>query len=275
MKKFLSLNAGLFSTLTSAALVFLMFSSISHAAGVRQLWQSREQFVALEGQDYARDSKTIANNHPSEFSEARLTAILASLEVRTSDSSGVEPLFTRDSLDALVPQLQLGLRQALPGEDVTFAVIGLHKAMFGFAKTAKVTTGRLFVQSGQLNIIFGLVRQDVNERDDRRLVPFTPGKRTSVAVGDWKILPKSTQDVALIRKDWVAFAEGWNPPLEQPAVPAVKTEPVASVPAQAVKRVEDTRSPSERLNTLIDLKNKGLISEDEYRSKRMEILNGL
>jgi hypothetical protein len=252
-----------------------MFSSICHAAGVRQLWQSREQFVALENQDYASDSKTVPNNHPSEFSEARLTAILASLEVRTSDSNGVEPLFTKDSLDMLVPQLQLGLRQALPGEDVTFAVIGLHKALFGLAKTAKVTTGRLFVNSGQLNIIFGLVRQDVNERDDRRLVPFTPGKRTSVAVGDWKILPKSTQDVTMIRKDWAAFAEGLNPPLEQPAVPAVKTETVVSGPAQAVKRVEDARGPAERLNTLIDLKNKGLISEDEYRSKRMEILNGL
>jgi hypothetical protein len=256
-------------------MILLTTSIALHASDGRQLWQSRDQFVALESQDSSRDGKTVQNNHPSEVSHARLTAVLASLEVRTSDSNGIEPLFTKDSLDILVPQLQLGLHQALPGEDVTFAVIGLHKALYGLAKTPKVTTGRMFVSSGRLNIIFGFVRQDVNERDDRRLVPFTPGKRTSIAAGDWKILPQAGPDMTLLRKDWVAFSDGWMPQPEQPAVPAAKAEPVRSNPAQPVTRNDNTRNAAERLNILNELKNKGLISEEEYRVKRMEILNSL
>jgi hypothetical protein len=42
-----------------------------------------------------------------------------------------------------------------------------------------------------------------------------------------------------------------------------------------VKRNLDTRSPADRLNTLNELKDKGLISVEEYREKRLEILNGL
>jgi hypothetical protein len=264
-------------------LVLLATAIASHASEGRQLWQSRDQFVALDSQVSNRDSTTAPNNHPSEITQARLAAVLTSLEIRASDSSRIEPLFTRDSLDTLVPQLQLGLRQALPGEDVTFAVIGLYKTLYGFAKSPKVITGRMFVKAGQLNIIFGLVQQDVNEREDRRLSPFTPGTRSSVAAGDWKILPPAGQDVTLLRKDWVAFNEGWNPPIEPPATPAVKTVPLQNIPAQpaqppaqpAKQRIEDTRSPADRLIILNGLKEKGLISDDEYRSKRMEILNGL
>jgi hypothetical protein len=38
---------------------------------------------------------------------------------------------------------------------------------------------------------------------------------------------------------------------------------------------EPGRSPVERLTILNELKDKGLISDEEYRSKRMKILNEL
>jgi len=262
----------------AASLLLLLATTIaSQASDGRQIWQSRDQFVTLESQDSGRD-RPAPNSHPTEISQARLTAVLASLEVRTSDSARLAPLFTRDSLDALVPHLQIGLRQALPGQDVTFAVIGLYKTLYGLAKSPKVTTGRMFMKAGQLNIIFGQVQQDVNEREDRRLAPFTPGTRSSVATGDWKILPPAGQDVTLLRKDWIAFGDAWNPPIEQPAAPAAKKEPLRNIPvqpAQPAQRVQDPRSPADRLVILNGLKEKGLISDEEYRSKRMEILNGL
>jgi hypothetical protein len=40
-------------------------------------------------------------------------------------------------------------------------------------------------------------------------------------------------------------------------------------------RSTDTRKLAERLTTLNELKEKGLISEEEYRGKRLDILNGL
>jgi hypothetical protein len=48
----------------------------------------------------------------------------------------------------------------------------------------------------------------------------------------------------------------------------------SSAPAPYV-RSTDTRSPADRLSTLNELKHKGLINEEEYRVKRMEIMNGL
>ncbi|MDA8428517.1 MAG: SHOCT domain-containing protein [Geobacteraceae bacterium] len=272
MKMFRSSDTNWLCSVASGLLVLLMFSSTALASDVHYLWQSRDQFVALEPQDPPAAGNVILNDHPVDINPVRLRAMLASIEIRSEDNNKPEQLITNESLEVLVPQLVQGFQQAAPGEDVTFAIIGLYKAMFGFAKTAKVTTGRAFYKAGHFNIIFGLVRKDFNERDDRRLSPFTPGSRLTISKGDWTLLPQPGQNgYNQIRNDWVTFSDAWQMPV------AVQNMPVGqhpSAPAPYV-RSTDTRSPAERLATLNELKSKGLISEDEYRSKRMEILNGL
>lgn len=269
-------NTNWLCSVASALLVLLMFSSASHASDVRHLWQSRDQFVALDRKDSPRDGAAISNDHPVELSPNSLTAILASIEVRPADGDKPEQLLTSQSLEALVPQLVQGFHQASPGEDVTFAIIGLYKALHGFTKSPKVTTGRAFYKDGRLNIIFGLAQKDVNEREDRRLAPFTPGSRQKAAEGEWTLLPQYGQNgFNLVRKDWMTFSDEWRAPVAQTPV-AVKIVPsVETTPVQPVKRSNDTRRPAERLSTLNELKDKGLISEEEYRGKRLEILNGL
>ena len=292
MKTFRYGAATWFCTSTLALLVLLMFSSLSSASDVRNLWQSRDQFVALERQDSSGSGDSIANDHPAEINPDRLSALLASIDVRSEDSGRPERLFTNESLEALVPQMVKGFHQAAAGEDVTFAIIGLYKAMYGFAKSPKVTTGRAFYKSGRLNIIFGFVRKDFNEREDRRLSPLTPGSRQNSIEGEWTVLPQSALNgFSLVRKDWMVFSDVWQAPVAIPPVieqnnPKVQTTPaqpvneqnppkVQTTPAQPVKQPIDTRSPAERLITLNELKNKGLISDEEYRNKRMEIMNGL
>jgi hypothetical protein len=265
MKMFHCSGANWFCSTASGLLVFLMLSSTAHTSDVRHLWQSRDQFVALERQDSSRDGAAISNDHPVEISPDRLTAILASIEVRTEDGGKPEQLLTNQSLEVLVPQMVQGFRRAAPGEDVTFAIIGLHKTLHGFAKNPKVTTGRAFYKGGRLNIIFGLVQKDFNEREDRRLSPFTPGSRQKASAGEWTLLT----DTPLVRRDWVAFGAEW----QAPVVPATVVEKAA--PGQPVKRHDDVRKPTERLTTLNELKAKGLITEEEYRTKRLEILNGI
>lgn len=248
-------------------LALLMFSSASQASDVRQLWQSRDQFVALERQDGSTANPAQPNDHPADLTLDRLTAILESIEIRTADGGKPEPLFTRPAVQALAPQLQQALHQASPREDVTFAIIGLYNAMYGLAKGPKVTTGRVFYKGGRLNIIFGLVQQDVNDRDDRRLSPFTPGSRQKTSKGEWALLPQPGQNgYNLVRKDWVTFGDEWQTAVSQ--TPAIEK----NAPPE---KHRDMRSPTERLIILNDLKNKGLISEEEYRGKRLEILNGL
>lgn len=268
-------NAAWTCSVVSAVLVLLMLSATSHASDVRNLWQSRDQFVALERQDSPGDGSAITNEHPVEISPDRLTAILASIEVRSADGNKPEQLITNQSLEVLVPQMVQGFRQAAPGEDVTFAIIGLYKALHGFAKSPKVTTGRAFYKGGRLNIIFGFVQKDVNEREDRRLSPFTPGSRQKASEGEWTLLPQPGQNgFTMVRKDWMTFSEVWQAPVQTPV--AVKIVPsVETTPVQSEKKKIDARSPADRLTTLNELKEKGLITEEEYRFKRMEIMNGL
>jgi len=265
MKLFGCGYAKLVSSAVSGLLVLLTLSFTAHAADVRYLWQSREQFVALEPQDTPASGTAQTNDHPAELTLERLTAILASINIRATDGAKVESLFTGSATQTLAPYLQQGLRQASPSQDVTFAVIGLHDALYGLAKSPKVTTGRVFYKSGRLNIIIGLVQQEVRDRDDRRLFPFTPGSRQKASAGEWTLLTGAP----LVRRDWLAFGEEWQTPV---APPAAVEKPVA---VQPLKRIDDVRKPSERLGTLNELKEKGLISDDEYRTKRLEILNGI
>jgi len=254
-----------------ALVIILLLASASHASTRRYLWQSNDQFVALEQQDSFSTGPAQPNNHPVELSADRLAAILASIDIRTAAGEKPEPLFTRMSAQNIAPHLLLGLQQASPTEDVTFAVIGLHDTLYGLAKAPKVTTGRIFYQAGRLNIIVGLARQEVRDRDDRRLFPFTPGSRQKALQGEWQLLPQPDhKGYNLDRKDWVAFSDEWRAAAAEQNLPATP-----AAPAQPLKRNSDARTAAERLTTLKELSEKGLITAEEYRSKRLEILDGL
>jgi len=249
----------------------LLLAATAFAAPKKTLWQSRDQFVALEPQDSLPTGPAEPNDHPVRLTSDRLTSILASLKILTSDGKQPEPLLSAASVQTIVPYLIQGLMEASPTEDVTFAVIGLHNILFGLAKSPKVTTGRVFYQAGQLNIIIGLAHQYVRDREDRRLFPFTPGSRQKALQVEREIFPlPGLQGSSLNRKDWIVFNDAWQAPVVEqklPATPAISTQPVVSS--------NDARTPAERLTTLKELSDKGLISADEYRSKRQEILKGL
>ncbi len=252
-------------------MISFLLAATALAANRNTLWQSSDQFVALEPQDSLPAGPAKPNDHPVRLTSDRLTSILASLNMSTNDGDKPEPLFSAASVVTIVPHLLQGLTEASPTEDVTFAIIGLHDTLYGLAKSPKVTTGRVFYQAGRLNIIIGLAHQDVRDREDRRLFPFTPGGRQKALKGEWKILPQPGQKgYHLERNDWVVFNDDWRAPaaeLNLPATPATSAQPVM--------RSKDTRTPAERLTTLKDLRDKGLISEEEYQGKRMQILDGL
>lgn len=255
-----------------AVAVLILFTAVKavHAAdSKRNIWQSRDQFVSVVPQDSAKDAAPAANDHPVELSLDRLNSILSSINVRLTDSEKPGPLFTTAAVQALAPHLQQGLRQAGPGDDVVFAVFGLHDALYGLAKSPRVTTGRVFYKSGKLNLIVGLVQKEVNDREDRRLSPFTPGSRQKAAAGEWALLT----DTPLVRKDWMVFGEEWQAPVMPATIIEKKAAAGQSTAVQPAKRREDVRKPAERLVILNELKEKGLITEDEYRVKRLEILN--
>jgi hypothetical protein len=255
--------------------MLLVGSSYAVASDTKVLWESRDQFVKIESQDAVKGGTEIPNNHPADISQERLWEVLGAIELRAEDSKKPVPLFTRNSLENLVPLLQDGLRQASPKEDVTFAVIGLYSSAYGLTKSPKAVSGRMFYQGGKLNLIVGKTQFEVNERQDRRLDPFTPGSREYPAEGDWTLLPQPGQPaLAMLRKDWLVFANDWKPT----AAPAAGGEKggESSEPSALNQLFKGKASKTaDRLAVLKELRDKGLITEEEYRGKRLMILNEL
>lgn len=241
---------------------------------VKTLWQSGDQYVAVEKQDRLTGAAVPPNEHPADISADRLRSALGSIEVHLPGRETAIQLFNDSELDILSGNIRDGLASAGPDEDVTFAVIGHYTTLLGVFKERKATTGRVFYQDGQLNVIFGDVLRDVRENEDRRLYPFLPGSRNAAAPHAWALAEKPGSEVfTMNRPDWITF------PRARHVVPAggagtrvkdVTTAEPREIPAMAVKK-----SVEERLMILNDLKSKRLITDDEYQSKRREILNEL
>jgi len=242
------------------------------AAERKVLWQSREQFLALEPQDAEENEPPPPNDHPTVFSEQQLTTLLSAISFRSTHDASPEPLFTRNSLETIVPKMIQGLKEARSREDLTFAIVGLHEALHGLTKEPRVTTGRLFVKNGRLNLIVGLAQRDLNEREDRRLAPFSPGSRKAAVPGEWQLqTPPEPNGYTMVRRDWVTVPANWQPLSSADAPPAAPSNQPSAGPSQR----NQPRSPAERLSNLNELKSMGLITDEEYRSKRMQILNEL
>lgn len=249
--------------------------------GARTLWQSREQFVKIEKQDKTAQGMAPANAHPADVPVERLRDVLASIEVRFDGKDKAVPLFYDEELDILSDKLHAGLAAAGSDEDVTFAIIGHYPVLLGL-KERMVTTGRVFCRDGRLNIIFGDVHRSVKENEDRRLYPFLPGSRTVAHQGEWALTARSGgESFAMERPDWVTYPiVGSAAPVVAPTlrerggtIPAATTAPSVSPPEKPV--TTGRKSVEERLRTLNDLHDKKLITDEEYRAKRQEILNEL
>ncbi|HEY7674017.1 MAG TPA: hypothetical protein VH867_02220 [Burkholderiales bacterium] len=208
------------------------------------------------------------NAHPFSISADELRRSLASLEVEGGVSIGVKPLFNEEELKEIAPHLVAALAKAGPREDVSFAVTGKH-GIFGAYSPKSVTSGRVFARDGQLNVIFGLVHElyEGGELGGGLTPSFPPGSRAPRADRIWKIVPTSAR-LADGRADWVILAAA-KPPA---AVEKAGAAPAAPAPPAAGSRYQEIE---DRLGALNRLKEKGLITEEEYRERRRAILQGL
>lgn len=280
-------GAALLLLLPAIAVLLLLSPGTSPAREGKTIWQSRDQFVAIEKQD---GEGTAANDHPAKLSAEQLRSMLESMEITETGKNKVLPVFNEPEREILVEMLREGLSLAGPKEDVTFAVIGQFPTLFGLARERKVTTGRVFYRGGELNIIFGMVHRDFRDNEDRRLAPFVPGSRTRPAEPGGRISASVGEPGSTMKRgDWIVFSPasiGSSPGTPgESAAPAMKPEPSERRPpvtdttrkqeSKPAKQDKQGRTVEERLMLLNDLRNKKLITEEEYRTKRLEILNEL
>jgi len=251
------------------------------SAPATYLWQSDDQFVALVPTEQQPGS--VPSDHPVSLDQDRLSGTLATLEWK--ESADVKPvrLLTDYEVSILAEQIKSGLAKATPGEELVFALVGNHPAFMGLAKRPKVTTGRVFHSQGRVNLILGMVHEELGKNEDRRLQPFVPGSRGAPAklAGSVIVLPEVGEKR---RADWLVINPAAVTPKTQTSLggttaPAIDAVPVASPEPERRKRLNPPDSGAkrieERLLLLNGLKEKGLVTDEEYREKRREILDDL
>lgn len=222
-----------------------------------ELYRGKYSFVRL-----ALAEAGAAANQASDITPAQLGNALQALRL----ASG-EAVFLPEELNEINPPLARALTLASGNEDVVFAVTGKHQGMFG---PSSVTSGRLFVADGKLNLIFGLVQTDfdIEHQTMQPTKVFLPGSRlrslpmaAQVAGASWSLAVPGRSDWLVLPVAGIVSAPA---PLAAPAAPSFS---VPAAPAPAVSEVE------RRLALNARLRQQGLISEEEYQQKRRVILN--
>lgn len=215
------------------------------------------------------------NDHPAEISARQVRAWLRELEVMPEDGGEPIPLVPPEQLSELSALIAQALGDAQPDEDVVFHVF--RKAGSWFGSERRVTTARVFYRDDALNLIFGELDDFFSEQIDRNLQPLKPGYRHKTTELSGRVV--DAPQVAFVddRTDWIrldADAVATVEPAEQRAVAAPTATPA---PAEPAPRSRDPRwtQLEERLLILDGLRQKGLITQEDYEAKKQELLKVL
>ncbi|MEO8155112.1 MAG: SHOCT domain-containing protein [Rhizobacter sp.] len=241
----------------------LLASAMVMAQAEQRGWQIRE-FSRIEL--VAREASAQPNQHPADLPTEVLRAQLA--RVRFMGETKPLPLFASEELEELIGPLSQALDHAKPGDDIQ--LYSSSRRDGGLLTRPTAVTARVFVQDGQLQIIVHDTRFEFFDAyRGAHIVPrFVFGSRTAAST-----VVLSAAGATNVRADWLSIAlptaapAAVVPPAAAPA-PAVTTAIAPPAPAQ-------NESIEQRLEVLKRLREKNLISEEEYQQKRKEILQSL
>ena len=251
----------------------------------------RYEYKRHEGRSYVRveqiERDAPANDSPTAITPEQMRTALASVREEGRVLGNGQPLFAPPELDEIASPLALAVSSATPAQDVTFVALGSH-GLFGEYSSHTVTTGRVFVRGGKLNLILGRVHANDEASDGPTAPnPTQPGERRARIEQGWTLTADGA-DVVGRRGDWFQFdvaslmrvrkatdaapipgAEHGTTTSSSPAVPVA---PTPALPPSDDPRYRDMAS---KLRTLDRLRADGLISEEEYRERRKAILQSL
>ena len=227
------------------------------ASAKQRVWQIRD-FTRIEL--VAREAGSGANQQPVQIRPDALRQQL--VQIQFNDRSGLQPLFADGEVGELVVALAQALGRAGPDDDVLLLSSSRRDGNVLASPTA--VTARLFVQGGNLQLIVREARYEFYDtyRGTQALPRFSFGSRTAPGVPTLQSTGAANQ-----RADWLSIpTAAQEAPVLAPAQPAVAP---AARPALGAAGADDIER---RLETLKRLREKGLITEDEYQQKRKEIL---
>jgi hypothetical protein len=249
------------------------------------------------------------NDHPVVLKMEEISRALGSLRFLENDRSDADQerqsIFTVEQIDVLSQNLAKGLAKAKSNQDINFALDRRSRKLLSLKANRLFVAGRAFYKDEKLNIIIGEYDRGADEGFEAVYDPtrvgivrynFDHGRRTKRSKGLKKPIItvqgiENKQIEGTDRSDWlvidlksVSEALDMKAKLQKSEEQARKREeildllgieeaspshPAAAAPARAPDSIE------ERLTVLGRLKDKGLISDEEYAMKRKQILNEL
>jgi hypothetical protein len=218
-----------------------------------------------------------ANNHPAVVSDAVLRDLLGQVRLPSGRAGVGELLFTRTELDGLLDPLVEAFNLAGPRDDVL--LVSTSRRDGGLLLVPTAVTARLFVTGGNLNLIVHDSRFDFfgDYRGGKKQPEFVYGSRR--AAGGAAI---ERTGATVRRADWLELPLGAAPAGALPAAGgAAAATTGAAMPAPATAAPPRARDAAffeeqeQRLTALKRLRDRGLITEEEYQQKRSEVLKAL
>lgn len=158
-------SPGMIHRLLLGVLVLLCAACAGPSIASRATTGEANWFVRLDTFLDSRSAADVRFDHPAEFSEADLTAVLS--RVLVQERAGLlerkpfpQPLFSPGEARQLVPGLQKALRSARPNEWAVF-----YSALPGGA-VQEVTSGGVFVKGGKLHVVVANHRERIPSGSD-------------------------------------------------------------------------------------------------------------
>jgi hypothetical protein len=214
------------------------------------------------------------NSHPITLEADQLSAALSRVRASSGETGEIIDLFPKKNCEESAARLAKELRGIDPDQElhlVSFRQMGPF-----FSSKRNASGARVFMENGRLNLIFGQIDLFFSEfRDPDRPVP-PMGSRKRAASLKGKILPSEGVTLVEGRNDWVSIdlvSSAPPPPAVVPEAKGMGPEPDGKLPKTVIK--PNGKSIEEKLQILKNLKNKDLITEQEYADKKREIIDSL
>lgn len=233
------------------------------SADARQRTWTIREFTRIEL--VPREAGSEPNQQPATVQVEALRQVLA--QIQFVGRNGVQALFAADEVADLAAPLAQALGRAGPGDDVLLLSSSRRDGNVLAGPTA--VTARLFVQAGNLQFIVRDARFEFFDayRGTHAAPHFGFGSRSAASA-----VTVQSPGASNPRSDWLSIPTQVT---GQAGVTAAPAPAVQAAPPPAPRKALDSAAVDDierRLETLKRLREKGLITEDEYQQKRREIL---
>lgn len=273
--------------LLSACMIGLLAQACQSSAPLTRMGcgscEDQDRIVRLQAASHP--SEHLAFTHPFLLSPEDWKVILRSIRVQRRNEAflffttkgAVEQAFSDDETEYLGATLSRVFAQARPDEKVVFALSRRPSDVM-----TEVTTGGWFVNGEFLHFVlanyrFAVTMPGVRERlwqDPLRteagpFYEFAPGEHQTVA-------EEQRSSRRLFFTTLPSLTIAYKPLLlgEPAFLPAARSAPAGSDSSSSPNRTSPAKlSLEERLQTLKRLKDQGLITDEEYRIKRTQVLD--